>query len=115
MAGDSGPVQGVPAFMPPGVSASMPMGGPQGGRAYAHTWAAALAPAQRPWLLLAIIAVVGIGTAAIIGLTGPTIEASTSPVPLPSASEAAPTAAAPAAATPAATPASTAAASKSEP
>jgi serine/threonine-protein kinase len=110
MMGEGGPGQAVPAFMPPGVSASMPVGGPHGGGAYAHTWAAALAPAQRPWLLLAIILVLGIGTATIIGLTGPTIEASTSPAPLPSASGATSTAT-----TPASTPASASAPARSEP
>jgi serine/threonine protein kinase len=40
---------------------------------------AALAPARRPLLLLVLILLVGVGTAAAIGLSGPTVE--TAPVP----------------------------------
>ncbi|HKE13671.1 MAG TPA: protein kinase [Kofleriaceae bacterium] len=81
--GESGPMQAIPTFMPQGHSASMPVGGRSpGSGVYAQTWAAALTPVQRPWLLLAIIFLVGVGTAAVIGLSGPTIHAATSPVPL---------------------------------
>jgi tRNA A-37 threonylcarbamoyl transferase component Bud32 len=96
-----GPGQAVPGFMPPGMSASMPIGAPPGAGAYAHPWGAAMAPVQRPWLLIAIIILLGIGTAAIIGMSGPTVEASSAPVPLPTAPVAA--AEAPAPATPAKT------------
>jgi serine/threonine protein kinase len=43
---------------------------------------AAMAPARRPWLLLVIILLLGLGTAAIIGLSGPTVE-SAPPAPGP--------------------------------
>ncbi|HLU67118.1 MAG TPA: serine/threonine-protein kinase [Kofleriaceae bacterium] len=49
---------------------------------------AALAPARHPLLLLVLILLVGIGTAALIGLSGPTVEAS-SDLPMP-AGQAAP-------------------------
>jgi eukaryotic-like serine/threonine-protein kinase len=95
--GESGPMQAVPAFMPPGHSASMPVGGRAPGvGVYAHTWAAALTPVQRPWLLLAIILLVGVGTAAVIGFSGPTIDAASSPVPLPTTPTAAAAASPPA-------------------
>ena len=90
-----GPGQAVPGFMPPGMSASMPIGAPPGVGAYAHPWGAAMAPVQRPWLLIAIIVVLGIGTAAIIGMSGPTVEGSSTPVPLPTTPVAAAEAAAP--------------------
>lgn len=40
---------------------------------------AALAPARHPWVILVIILLLGVGTAAVIGLSGPTIESA--PVP----------------------------------
>jgi len=41
----------------------------------------ALAPAHRPWLLLALILLLGLGTAVIIGLSGPTVESAPGPAP----------------------------------
>ena len=43
---------------------------------------AAMVPVRRPWLILVIILLLGLGTAAIIGLSGPTVESA--PVPAPS-------------------------------
>jgi serine/threonine protein kinase len=76
--GDSGPVPVGPGFIPPGAPALSPMPRrPDGGRS--GQMLAALAPAQRPWLLLVIIVLVGVGTAAAIGLSGPTVEAGLAP------------------------------------
>ncbi|HWM87832.1 MAG TPA: protein kinase [Kofleriaceae bacterium] len=89
---ESGPMAGVPGYMPPGVSASMPLAGMHGPVGASRQSWAAMAPAQRPWLLLAIIFLVGVGTAAVIGLSGPTIEAGSTVAPLPVTPAAAPTA-----------------------
>jgi hypothetical protein len=81
---DSGPVMPGPGYLPPGALA---MGGvpyPGAPTPWQVKWAA-LAPAERPWLLLVIILLLGVGTAAVIGLSGPTIEAGLAPQPLPSA------------------------------
>jgi serine/threonine protein kinase len=66
--GESGPVPSGPHFLAPS--------GPvmAGGQAAARR-GAFLAPATRPWLLLLIILVAGVGTATAIGLSGPTVEA----------------------------------------
>ncbi|HTE54471.1 MAG TPA: serine/threonine-protein kinase [Kofleriaceae bacterium] len=84
--GDSGPLPG-PGFRPPGAPGPMmmqgrgPVGGPRPG------WAA-MSPARRPWLLLVVILLVGVGTAAIIGLSGPTVEAGAAPrSPAPAAAD----------------------------
>ncbi|HYU14529.1 MAG TPA: serine/threonine-protein kinase [Candidatus Acidoferrum sp.] len=76
------PVQG---FYPPRAPAAMSSigGNPVAGPAV-RVWAA-MAPAQRPLLLLVIILLVGVGTAAVIGLSGPTVEAGNVPT-LPAAS-----------------------------
>jgi serine/threonine protein kinase len=51
---------------------------------------AAMAPARRPWLLLVIILLLGLGTAAIIGLSGPTVKSAPAPAPSPTGAPASP-------------------------
>ncbi|HEU5059873.1 MAG TPA: hypothetical protein VFU21_25255, partial [Kofleriaceae bacterium] len=51
---------------------------------------AAMAPARRPWLLLVLILLLGLGTAAIIGLSGPTVESAPAPAPSPTGAPASP-------------------------
>jgi hypothetical protein len=76
-AGESGPVPMGPGFLPAGASQAMARGRAPGGTL--GRWAAL---AQRPWLLLVIILLVGVGTAAVIGLSGPTVEAGSGLRPL---------------------------------
>ena len=51
---------------------------------------AAMAPASRPWLILVLILLLGLGTAAIIGLSGPTVESAPAPAPAPGSAPAPP-------------------------
>jgi len=51
----------------------------QAGPSLRERVSAAMAPARRPWLLLVLILLLGLGTAAIIGLSGPTVRSA--PVP----------------------------------
>jgi eukaryotic-like serine/threonine-protein kinase len=81
--GQSGPVPGG-GFLPPGAPLAHTQGRHAGGRS--GRMLAALAPAQRPWLILVIILLVGVGTAAVIGLSGPTVDAGLSPASASTAS-----------------------------
>jgi hypothetical protein len=81
------PVGHPPAYQPaastdvvPRISAPL-LAEPDGLRARIK---AAMAPVRRPWLILGIILLLGVGTAAIIGLSGPTVE-SAPKAPAPSA------------------------------
>jgi hypothetical protein len=71
--GETGAIPG--AYPLPGAPRMMvgPGGFPSGPR-----WALA----ERPWLILTIILLLGVGTAAAIGLSGPTVEAGSELRPL---------------------------------
>jgi serine/threonine protein kinase len=95
----SGPMQG-PGFIesgrvfaaspagPPGAAGSgfrpgySPMPPPRGAVGSPGPGWAPAAAARRPWLVLVLILLVGVGTAAAIGLSGPTVEAGAAPRPL---------------------------------
>ena len=51
---------------------------------------ASLSLARNPWVILVIILLLGVGTAAVIGLSGPTIEAAPAPAPMPAPGATAP-------------------------
>jgi serine/threonine protein kinase len=89
----SRPPGGRPGYPPPPSSTDLvPRQDPAaiGASGFRERIQAAMAPARRPWLLLVLILLLGLGTAAIIGLSGPTVESAPAPGPGPAGAPAPP-------------------------
>ena len=85
------------AYPPPSSTDLVPRQDPSpilrgtAGPGFRERIAAAMAPARRPWLLLVLILLLGLGTAAIIGLSGPTVKSAPGgPAPSPTGAPASP-------------------------